>query len=223
MRRLLVSLAAVGLLVGLAAAPVGAASNPATTCIGPLPPGTYGSITVPAGATCDLGVGPVVVRGGVLVSPGASFLLGFEGGPATGTINGGIVAIGAAQVAVHNALIHGAVLVQGGSGPVVPVPACWPPSFLSPWCWYFSDFEDNTIDGAVTINGYNGIWLGFIRNHVNGTVMLTNNRQTYDETDVGANVVHGSLLCSGNVPLENTGGSPSSPSQVTGHDTCNGT
>ncbi len=161
--------------------------------------------------------------GGVVVSPGASFLLGYAGGPATGTINGGIAAIGAAQVAVHNALIRGAVLVRGGAGPVVPVPTCWPPSFLSPWCWYFSDFEGSTIDGAVTINGYDGIWLGFIRNHVNGTVMLTNNRQTYDETDVGANVVHGNLLCSGNVPLENTGGSPSSPSQVTGHDACNGT
>ena len=118
MRRLLVSLAAVGLLVGLAAAPVGAASNPATTCTGSLPPGTYGSITVPAGATCDLGAGPVTVLGGVRGSPGASFLLGVEyTGPASGTINGGIVANGAAQVVVYNALIHGAVSVQGGAGP----------------------------------------------------------------------------------------------------------
>jgi hypothetical protein len=214
MRRLLVSLAAVGLLVGLAAAPVGAASKPATTCTGSLPPGTYGSITVPAGATCDLGVGPVVVRGGVLVSPGASFLLGFEGGPATGTINGGIVADDAAQVQVHDALIHGAVMVQGGSG-----------LFGATGAPLFSDFEDNTITGGVTIDGYNGFWLGFIRNQVNGTVMLINNVQPFvvDEIDVGSNVVHGSLLCSGNVPLENTGGSPGTQSQVTGHDTCNGT
>jgi len=215
MRRLLVSLAAVGLLVGLAAAPVGAASNPATTCTGSLPPGTYGSITVPAGATCDLGVGPVVVLGGVVVSPGASFLLGYEGGPATGTINGGIVAIGAAQVAVHNALIHGAVSVQGGAGPF----GCTAP--FAPLC--FSDLEDDTITGGVTINGYDGFWLGFIRNHVNGTVRLTNNNQQLDEIDVGSNVVHGSLFCSGNVPLENTGISAGGPSTVTGQDTCNGT
>jgi hypothetical protein len=226
MRRLLASLAAVGLLVGLAAAPVGAASKPATTCTGSLLPGTYGSITVPAGATCDLRAGPVTVLGGVQVSPGASFFLGVEStGPASGTINGGtinggIIANGAAQVQVYNALIHGAVLVQGGSGPVVPGPACWPPSPSKPLCWYFSDFSDDTITGGVTINRYDGIWLGFIRNHVNGTVMLTNNRQTYDETDVGDNVVHGSLLCSGNVPQENTGFSAGGPSTVTGHDTC---
>ena len=53
MRRLLVSLAAVGLLVGLAAAPVGAASNPGTTCSGSLPSGTYGTITVPPESSAE--------------------------------------------------------------------------------------------------------------------------------------------------------------------------
>jgi hypothetical protein len=75
----------------------------------------------------------------------------------------------------------------------------------------------------VTINGYNGFWLGFIRDHVNGTVMLINNHQPLDEIDVGSNVVHGSLLCSGNVPTENTGPSAGGPSTVTGQDTCHGT
>jgi hypothetical protein len=205
-------LTAVGLLVGLAAAPVGAASTHATSCTGSLPPGTYGSITVPTGATCVV-VGPVVVLGGVLVSPGASFLLGVEySGLASGTINGGIVADHAAQVQVYNALIHGAVSVQGGSGAV---------GFL------FTDFSDDKITGEMTIEGYNGVWLGFLHNHVNGTVRLTNNTLQFvpfvSEADVGDNVVHGSLLCSGNVPLENTGGSPGTQSQVTGLDTCNDT
>ena len=80
--------------------------------------------------------------------------------------------------------------------------------------------EDSQINGDVTISGYQACFLGFMRNRVNGTVMLTNNYAPDDEIDVGDNVVHGDLLCSGNDPLENTGGSPSTPSQVTGLNTC---
>lgn len=217
MQRLIGAMAAAVLVAAVLGFPATAfAGSSTTSCTGSLPPGTYGMITVPAGATCDLGAGPVIVLGGVRVSPGASFLLGVEyTGPASGTINGGIVANGAAQVVVYNALIHGAVSVQGGAGPfgcAGPVPGL---------C--YTDLSDDTITGGVTVNGYDGIWLGFIRDHVNGTVMLTNNVQSFDEIDVGSNVVNGSLLCSGNVPLENTGVSPGGPSTVTGQDTCNGT
>ncbi len=193
-----------------------------TVCDGTLPPGTYQSIVVPAGQTCDLGVGPVTVYGGVVVGPGASFLLGFEGGPPTGTIRGGITADEAAQVQVHDARINGGVIVEGGAGPFAPgCPEFPPPAPPFPIC--FTDFEDNSINGAVTISGYNGIWLGFIRNIDFGTVTISNNNQQYDEIDIGSNVVHGSLICFGNTPLENTGGSAGLPSTVTGQDTCNGT
>ncbi len=75
------------------------------------------SQAVPAGQTCNLGVGPVTVHGGVVVGAGATFMLCFEGGPSTGTISGGIRADNAAQVQVHDAQINSGVTVEGGAGP----------------------------------------------------------------------------------------------------------
>jgi hypothetical protein len=203
-------LSAAALLLFLLPASASAAS--ATVCTGTLAPGTYHSIVVPAGQTCDLGVGPVHVLSGVQVGPGSTFSLGFELGPNTGTISGGVVAGNAAQVLVHNARINGGVSVQGGSGPF----GCAQP--FAPVC--FTDFEDNTINGGATINGYNGFFLGFIRNHVNGAVTISHN-VVPDEIDIGTNSVQGSLTCAGNDPLENTGSSPGpTPNTVTGRNTC---
>jgi hypothetical protein len=200
-----------GVLLLLLPASASAASSSVTACVGTLAPGTYQSLVVPAGATCDLGVGPVRVLAGVQVGSGASFVLGFDGGPATGTIGGGLTADNAAEVIVHDAQINGGVTVQGGSGPFgcTPFGAC------------ITLLEGNSINGGATINGYNGFFLGFIRNHVNGSVTISNNLQTLDEIDIGSNVVHGSLTCAGNNPLENTGDSPGpTPDTVTGQNTC---
>lgn len=192
--------------------PASASAASATVCTGTLAPGNYHSIVVPAGQTCDLGVGPVHVLSGVQVRPGATFSLGFEHGPDTGTISGGVVADNAAQVQVHNARINGGVSVQGGSGPF----GCSQP--FAPVC--FTDFEDNIINGGATISGYNGFFLGFIRNSVNGAVTISQN-VVPDQIDIGTNQVHGSLTCAGNNPLENTGSSPGpTPDSVTGRNTC---
>lgn len=213
------------LLLSAPAAVVAKSTGGPTVCdtgaTGTLPPGSYQSIVVPAGDTCNLGVGPVTVQGGVRVGPGSTFMLGYELGPDTGTISGGITAYNAAQVQVHNAQINGGVSIEGGAGPFASgCPLLEGPSG-PPIC--FNDFEDNSINGAVTINGYNGIWLGFIRNHDRGTVTISNNNQQFDQIDIGSNVVHGNLICFNNTPLENTGESPGGPSSVTGQDTCYGT
>ena len=182
----LATLVALGL-----ATPAGAAPSSATVCTGALAPGAYRSLVVPAGATCDLGVGPVSVTGGVQVGAGATFVLGFEGGPPTGTIGGGVTADDAAQVLVHNAAITGGVRIDGGSGAFGP--GCALP--FGGVC--ATDLEDNAISGGAVINNYDGFFLGFIRNTVNG-----------------------SLFCSGNNPTENTGDSPGGPNTATGQNTC---
>ena len=201
------------LLLFFLPASASAASSSSTTCVGTLAPGTYHSLVVPAGQTCDLGVGPVRVLAGVQVGPGATFMLGFELGPATGTITGGLAADNAAQVQVHNARITGGVRIHGGSGAF----GCAQP--FGPVC--FTDLEDNSISGGATIDSYNGFFLGFIRNHVNGSVTISNNTQTPDQLDIGSNVINGNLTCAGNNPTENTGDSPGpTPDTVTGHNTC---
>lgn len=211
--------AAALLLAGWSPAAPAAAASPVTICDGSSVPGTYTAAVVPAGAVCDLGAGPVRVLAGVRVGAGATFMLGFEGGPATGTIGGGLVAIDAAQVQVHNASISGGVRIQGGDG-------AFGPQCALPFGVCFTDLEDNSINGGVTISGYDGFWLGFIRNGsagkpVEGTVTINNNNLPYDEIDIGSNSVHGSLFCFGNVPLENVGHSPGPGTDtVTGQDTC---
>jgi hypothetical protein len=62
--------------------------------------------------------------------------------------------------------------------------------------------------GSVTVEGYNGFWFGFIRNHVNGSVNLNNNvLPDPDANEYVTNVIHGSLNCSGNSPAPQIGDS----------------
>jgi hypothetical protein len=73
---------------------------------------------------------------------------------------------------------------------------------------------------AVTIEGYNGFWFGFIRNHVNGSVNLNNNvLEDPDANEYVTNVIQGSLNCSGNSPAPQIGDSEGSPNQVSGAKT----
>jgi hypothetical protein len=174
------------------------ASSSAYACSGTLASGTYHKLVVPAGATCDGTNATVVVRGGVSVGPGATFILGFEEGGSTGTINGGIVASGASSVQVHFARVNGGVSIQGGEG-------------------FFSTVEDSVIHGGATINGYRGFWLGFIRNTVSGTVTLSNNvMDDPDANEFVTNTIRGNLVCFGNSPAPQVGDSEGLPNVVSG-------
>ena len=82
---------------------------------------------------------PLLMRGGVRVGEGATFILGSEEGADTGTIRGGIRANAPASLQVHFAHINGGVRMLGGNGE-------------------FSTVEDNVIHGGATINGYSGFW-----------------------------------------------------------------
>jgi len=194
----------VGALTMLSAASAGAATG--TTCTGPLAPGTYNKVTVPAGASC-LSDGPVTIKGGLEIGQGATFVLGSEDNAApTGTINGGVRATNPASVQIHFTTINGGIKVQGGSGP-----------FGGPFGMTWNAIEDNVIHGGTTITGYNGFWFGFIRNTVSGVVNLNDNvLQDPDGNEYVTNTIHGSLNCSGNSPAPQVGDSEGAPNVVTG-------
>jgi hypothetical protein len=196
-----------GLLVSLSAG--AEAGSKTTTCTGELAPGSYHRLVVPEGATCS-SEGPVTIRGGLFISPGATFVLGNEEHPGnTGTISGGVHATDAASVQIHFVTINGGIDVQGGSGP-----------FGGPFEVTFNAIEDNRINGGATVEGYNGFWFGFIRNQVNGTVNLNNNVLTDDDAnEYVTNTIHGKLNCAGNSPAPQVGDSEGSPNQVTGGKT----
>jgi len=180
-----------------------------TTCNGTLPSGTYKKVTVPEGAVCLVQT-PVTIRGGLWIQSGATFVLGDEALPGdNGTISGGVHATGAASVQIHFITINGGIDIHGGAGPTSEL-----------FGVTFNAIEDNQINGGVTVEGYNGFWFGFIRNHVNGSVNLNNNvLADPDGNEYVTNVIHGSLKCSGNSPAPQIGDSEGSPNQVTGAKT----
>jgi hypothetical protein len=189
------TLCAAAVVAGFSAA---GAAGAGYSCTGTLASGTYHKIVVPAGETCDGTNASVVVRGGVYVGAGATFVLGSEEGGPTGTISGGVVANAASSVQLHFARINGGVSIQGGEG-------------------FFSTVEDNVIHGGATINGYTGFWLGFIRNTVYGSVTLSNNiMDDPDANEFVTNTIHGNLVCFGNVPAPQVGDSEGLPNVVTG-------
>jgi hypothetical protein len=161
----------------------------------------------------------ITVAGGVQVGAFGSLFLGDGLGsgcdPRTRTtIYGGLSAAGPLFLVIHGVTVYGGLSSVGGGD---NAPCNFEPGAIPTW----AAVEDSVINGGATITGYRACFLSFIRNQVNGTVMLTNNEEPTDEIDIGDNVVHGDLLCSGNVPLENTGGSPAFPaSRVTGLNTC---
>jgi hypothetical protein len=195
-------------LLAAAAGSAQAKSNP-TSCTSGLAPGTYQKVVVPEGAVC-VSDGPVTIRGGLFISPGATFVLGSEESQgATGTISGGVRAVRPASVQIHFATINGGLDVRGGSGP-----------FGGPFDVTFNAIEDNRINGGATIEGYNGFWFGFIRNRVNGGVNLNNNvLADPDANEYVTNTIHGGLNCAGNSPAPQSGDSEGAQNQVTGAKT----
>ena len=188
---------------------VAGAAPPSTTCTGALAPGTYQRLVVPEGAAC-LSEGPVTVRGGLFVGRGATFVLGSEENPVdTGTISGGVHATNPASVQIHFTTINGGIDIHGGSG-----------AFGGPFDITWNAIEDNRINGGATIEGYDGFWFGFIRNHVNGSVSLNGNvLADPDGNEYVTNSIHGSLNCAGNSPAPQIGDSEGSPNSVTGRKT----
>jgi hypothetical protein len=211
MRRLLISLSVA--VLGTLALTVSSPAATATSCTDTLAPGVYGAVTVPAGATCIISAGPVTIRGGLWVGEDAIFIFGDEESPTVNaTISGGVHSTNANSVQIHFSTISGGVDLQGGSGPF-PGPFDFGGGFAPTW----NTLEDNTINGAVTINGYNGFWQGFIRNHVNGSVTFSNNNVLdTDGNEFVTNTIFGSLSCWGNTPPPQVGDSGGEDNVVTG-------
>jgi hypothetical protein len=198
----------VALVALVVAVPSLGAGGKTTTCTDTLAPGTYQRVVVPAGAVCVTFAGPVTIHGGVTVGAGATFVLGSEENPAhTATISGGVQSSDAASVQIHFSTINGGVSLVGGSGPFGP-----------PFDVTWNTIEDTTINGSVTISGYDGFWQGFFRNTVNGSVNYNGNTVIDpDGNEVQSNTIHGNLNCSGNTPKPQEGDSGGAPNTVSGH------
>jgi hypothetical protein len=181
------------------------------------------------------GTSSLTVKGDVKVGPGALLAMGCEpnfspcsddpdaanGGPGTLTgqnkVFGDVRAFQALGVLLHASTIKGDVSVRGGGG----AESCDPPfpgAFADIMSPPFTDAEDNSIGGSLTITGLQSCWLGALRNSVRGNVVVAGNTMADpDAMEILANQVHGSIACFSNSPAVQYGDSMSSPNQVKRH------
>ena len=126
------------------------------------------------------------VDGNVIVRSGATLLLGCEPGFFTclddpsqehptlfsrGSVTGNIVASEPLGVIVHASTIGGSVLETGGGGGFTCNPLGGFDKFHSP---VYSDYEDTSIGGSLSVKSLTSCWLGVARDHVQGGASFDN-------------------------------------------------
>ena len=162
------------------------------------------------------GTSSLTVKGDVKVGPGALLAIGCEpnfspctddpnagtGGTLTGQnkVFGDIRASRALGVLLHASTIKGDVSLRGGGG----AESCNPPfpgAFADLNSPPFTDAEDNSIGGNLTMTGLRSCWLGALRNSVRGNVFVAGNTMADpDAMEILANRIHGSIACFSNSP-----------------------
>jgi hypothetical protein len=198
-----------------------------------LAPGSALNATFALNDVAGTGTSSLTVKGDVKVGPGALLAMGCEpnfspcsddpnastGGTLTGQnkVFGDVRAFKALGVLLHASTIKGDVSLRGGGG----AESCNPPFpgiFADLQSPPFSDAEDNTIGGDLTMTGMQSCWLGALRNSVRGNVVVAGNTMADpDAMEILANLVRGSIACFSNSPAVQYGDSGSSPNQVRRH------
>jgi hypothetical protein len=207
-------------------------------------PGALLDAVTPGDPTTGTPVVPatVVVGGNVFVGSGGVLLFGCSPniscsnppGISYDRIRGNLIANGAEGVVVHSASIGGSVIVSGGGGgsaaegctngpaptPLAPAPwsedpALGAPPFPTP---VYTDFEDNSIGGSLSIAGLTSCWLGSLRNEVGRNATFANNTLgDPDGSEIVNNLVNGNMACSGNSPAVQWGDTGGAPNIVGGY------
>lgn len=220
---------------------------------GMLMSGTYSHVTV-AGVCLVPDGQSITIRGGMTLQPGAQLLafftsqqmaiyggisvgqgavlglgcsaeLGCDGSndnpPSQDVVHGDIVADGAMAMYLNGDTVYGNVsFLGGGAGRDCTDPN--PESSIG----HDLVVKDNDFHGTVTLQGWAGCWMGFIRNTVHGVVTIADNyanplwlAQGPDSTEVATNTIWGALNCSGNTPAAQLGDSGGSLNTVHGSAT----
>ncbi|HBW18403.1 MAG TPA: hypothetical protein DEH11_05005 [Actinobacteria bacterium] len=174
----------------------------------------------------------VLVGGNVRVGRGAVLVLGCS--PNNGClsvthdrIRGNLTGAGALAVVVHSTSIGGSASVLGGGGGAAggaasggcftsPIPAPWSedPALSNPATGspQYTDFEDNSIGGSLSVIGVQTCWLGSFRNQVGGSVSFIGDASSDpDGMELGGNLAGGSLTCLANLPAVQFGDSGAAP------------
>lgn len=195
-----------------------------------------GDLTVAPGALLDDGApgdptaSPTVaatldVHGNVTVGSGAVLILGCSPNSActnppaisSSYIWGNLTATNALGVLVHSSVVGHNLTIDGGGGGTmggVTTDACFAASPPAPWSQdpaldfipVYSDVEDSSVGGNLTISNLSSCWLGTLRNHIGGNATFVNDQMgDVDAMEIGNNVVNHNLACSGDDPAPQFG------------------
>jgi hypothetical protein len=183
-----------------------------------------GNLTIAPGACLDaFSLAKVHVGGNVFVDKAATLALGCSPGAlgppiqppcfnktTTDTVGGNIVANQPLTMYLTANTIGGNVISNGG-GPGLGAPPTTP----------YTNFpiKENSIGGNLMVQGWQGAWMGVLRNTVLGNVIIMNNKSAInpDSTEVVTNTIGGNLSCTGNSPAAQVGDSGGSPNTVAGN------
>lgn len=170
-----------------------------------------GNLRIAPGACLQAFNVPVTVRGNATVGTGGILGLGYAPEPSSApyafTIGGNVVANQSGSLFLDGGTIRGNLVSNGGGRP-----------YLN-----FS-VKDNTIGGNVVMQGWHGLWIGLIRNHVGGNVIFSRNIADdlsqlpgSDSSEVVTNDIRGNLICLANTPAVQLGDSGGSQNTVGGN------
>ncbi len=181
----------------------------------------------------------ITVHGNLVVQNGASLLLGCFASsfpclddPHKKTkptldgpdfVDGDLLATNSLGVVVHDTTIVGDIREVGGGGGFETGPGghCTPTgifaAFKSP---VYSDYEDSTVDGNMSVTGLRSCWLGSLRDKVGGSVTYLNDKMADpDSMEIETDHVQGNMICAGNSPANQIGDSHGKSSDVGGFAT----
>ena len=179
---------------------------------------TKGSVLAAAFGTNRLthkGHSSLTVTGNVVVGNGATAVIGCKvnangsGFPciddpnpkkptltSASRIKGSVIENAPLGVVVHNSKIGGNWTENGGGGGVNCTPAGPFTKFKSP---VYSNLEDSSLGGNLTIQGMQACWVGIARVQIKGSATFTNNELADpDGIEIVANNIAGNLACTGN-------------------------
>ena len=180
----------------------------------------------------------VLIRGNVFVGKNAVLALGCSPNISCGTphpgisfdrVGGNITALGSQAVVIHSATIGGSVTVLGGGGGAAggansgkcftaPPPAPWSEApGLAAGGPQYTDLEESSVGGNLTIAGQQTCWLGSFRNLVRGSLTYAGNvTSDPDGMEINNNLLGGNIICLHNNPAVQYGDAASAPNLVGG-------
>ena len=111
-------------------------------------------------------------------------------------VGGNLMSTEPLGVIVHDGTVRGNVSENGGGGGVTCDPSGAFAAFGSP---VYSDYEDSSVGGWMSISGLSSCWLGVARVHIGQSLTVTNDQLLDpDAIEILSNTIGGNLSCSGN-------------------------